>query len=236
MIATETNARFELARIMADSAGYDLAPFDYPRQDDWALAYDAMQFVAQLVATLKPTRIVEFGSGKSTRVLARIAGEYGGRVLSFEHNQQYARQIATTLSTGEPATIVTVPLDWNFYGLKVLPGYARHRCNHDCQFDFAVIDGPPGHIGRESVMYDLFPRLAVGAYVVLDDAARDWERRWLECWKRVFRDALTVEMLPNLSHGVALLRKHAEALPDYSFSPREIVASWRHRLRLRGRI
>ena len=54
-----------------------------------------------------------------------------------------------------------------------------------------VIDGPPMPVGplvRYPVGPILFPKLAPGAVVFLDDAARDDEKRIIERWQREFPD------------------------------------------------
>ncbi len=54
-----------------------------------------------------------------------------------------------------------------------------------------VIDGQPmpvGRLARNPAGPILFPKLASGAAVFLDDAARDDEKRIIERWQREFPD------------------------------------------------
>ena len=54
-----------------------------------------------------------------------------------------------------------------------------------------VIDGPPMPVGplvRYPAGPIFFPKLAPGATVFLDDAARDDEKRIIERWQREFPD------------------------------------------------
>jgi predicted O-methyltransferase YrrM len=201
-------------------SAFDLKPFGYPLQDEYVLAWQAMQFLARLVEMAQPQRVIEFGSGRSTVVLAELLHRCGGRLLSFDHKRKFAKRSAGALSERRlngTANVVHRPLTLRRYGLKVLPAYNIHwdqfRDFNHCQVAF--VDGPPGWIGREATVYELFPRTAVGGWIVVDDTNRRPEQRWLEIWRAAFGDALEIAVFPEIGEGVAVLRKLVEARPAY---------------------
>lgn len=223
---------FCLEEVLKTFARFDLCRFDYPREDGWALPWETMQFLGRLVEVLKPQRVIEFGSGLSTVVLAALLQQHGGRLLSFEHSATFARQTAEGLRRAGLATAARLAcrgMTFHRYGSKILPVYRILREDFD-QFipcEVAVIDGPPGHIGREAVLYELFPRLAVGARVVMDDARRPDEQHWLKSWQSVFGEALEVQVFPQIGRGLGLLHKRSNGKARYRFPWREVAESWR---------
>lgn len=221
-----------LKEILNTYSGFDLSRFDYPRQDEWALAWETMQFAARLVEVIRPENIIEFGSGRSTTVLASVAASYGGRILSFEHRKRSARETQAALARSglsERVCLLRRRLTVRRYGAKFLPIYSVNwrdlESFQPCQM--ALVDGPPGYIGREATLYELFPRLSVGAWVVADDINRPGERRWLQAWKRAFGEALDIELFPEIGEGAALLRKRAEAAARYPTTPELLKLLWK---------
>lgn len=81
--------------------------------------------------------------------------------------------------------------------------------------DFVLIDGPPARaVGRFMALPVLWPRLNEGALLVLDDANRlSLEGVWLDLWRRVYGDALRVEVFPRFHKGLALLMKVSDESP-----------------------
>jgi predicted O-methyltransferase YrrM len=210
----------------------DLNRFGYPRRDNWALPEETMQFVGRMVELFQPKKMIEFGSGFSTIVLATLMSEYGGRLLSFDHSVKFTRapELLREHHLSEVARVAHQRITFQHYGMKVLPTYSIRWVDFDESIgcELALIDGPPADIGREAVLYELFPRLVSGGWVIVDDVNRDEDRQWIESWKHVFGDGLQVEILPEIGRGVAVLRKMHEKTARYRFGWRELYESWRH--------
>lgn len=227
---------------LSPTPSFNLAPFQYPEQDDYALLGETMRFVAGLVQVMRPARLIEFGSGHSTVVLGAIAREIGARLLSLDHQSEFARQTRSRVQDSGLAGVVGVEyrrITLHRYGAKVLPFYSirweEHRDFEHCEF--ALVDGPPYYIGREAALYELFPRLSEGALVVVDDMNRElYEQRWLKSWERVFGDSIEVHLLPHIGRGVGVLRKRKNVIPSYKFPQSEIWESWRHSIRVTKRL
>ena len=218
----------------------DLEPFEYPRDRSWALSWEVMQLVGRLAQLLKPKRVIEFGSGRSTETLAAMVQPYGGRILSFDHLACYATETAQRFKNrglSQGAHVVHTPITWRHYGAKILPTYSIHweELKEFYPCELALVDGPPGFIGREAVLYELFARLSIGGWVVVDDMDRPDEQSWLASWIRVFGDGLGVKVLPHIGDGIALLWKCGDTSPRYRFGWQEIWRSWQHSCRMRAR-
>lgn len=167
-----------------------------PYSEHWSAAADFLELIVDEVINLKPATILECGSGVSTLMLAAACRESGqGRVLSLEHQQEYAsdlRDIVASYALQEFVTIIDAPLvhtpvnglDYQWYSLDNLV---------ECDIDMMVIDGPPGRLQKNS-RYPALPllagRMAPACSIFLDDAAREDEREIVRLW---------VQELPGLN-------------------------------------
>ena len=117
----------------------------------------------------------------------------GGHVYSLEHDPIFAAKTRTELARhglADWATVLDAPLvthrlaggSWPWYDITDLPEQA---------IDLLVIDGPPYSthtLARYPGGPVLFPRLAAGASVFMDDAAREAEQEILRLWSAEFPD------------------------------------------------
>ena len=169
-----------------------LARLELPREalpnvGSWKADAGFLHLIVDHIEATRPQLVVEFGSGGSTLITARaLQKNGGGRLVSFDQHPEFARSTAEWLrSYGLHADVRGVPLvpspgDW--------PGvWYDHGVIAD-PIDLLIIDGPPWTIhpyvrGAAEV---LFPRLAAGGTILLDDGARPGERvvarRWRERW------------------------------------------------------
>jgi predicted O-methyltransferase YrrM len=162
--------------------------------DDWAVTPDVASLMVALIRELKPTLIVEAGSGVSTLVAAyALRGLGRGTILSLEHEEQHLATTRRHLNQHGLADIATVqyaPLKevfirgakWRWYDTSVIEGVRS--------IDLVIVDGPPGDIGkwaRYPALPLLFDRLSDGAAVLLDDTRRQDEGAIVEAWMKEFR-------------------------------------------------
>ena len=227
-----------LQESLKNFSDFDLQRFHHPWNDEWVIHGQAMQFLGALVQGVRPRRMIEFGSGRSTLVLADLL-RGRGRILSFEHRARFSRQTDGWLrerGLGDVACLAHRRLTLRRYGAKLLPMYRirwqEFEAFRECEL--ALIDGPPGYIGREATLYELFPRMAVGGWIVADDMNRSSERRWLEAWQRAFGPALEAELLPAIGEGMAVLRKKVETPPHYPSFGENVRAWWGRSLGAKG--
>jgi predicted O-methyltransferase YrrM len=164
-----------------------------PPTRGWAGSPDFLLELARHARSAQPRNVVECSSGASTLVLARCMQLNGaGKVYSLEHDAHFAGQTRAQLrrlGLEDWAQVLDAPLQphvldgesWPWYELSALPA--------DLAIDLLVIDGPP-QATRPLARYPagplLFPRLAAGGHVFLDDAARADELAILQRWQREF--------------------------------------------------
>lgn len=164
----------------------------------WAGSPDFLLALAQHVLAARPQTVFECSSGSSTLVLARclqLLGN-GGRVVSLEHDANYAqatRQLLARHGVADHATVLLAPL-------RPAVGLTTHAAHwYDTSergawpqaIDMLVIDGPPGRHGehtRYPALPLLAPNLAPACSIFLDDADRDDERWAVDQWQRLFPD------------------------------------------------
>ena len=171
-----------------------------PTADGWAGSPDLLWALAEQVRRQRPKLIVEFGSGLSTLVMARVLARdgIGGRLISFDHNDGFAELTRRRLAgLGLAAEVHAVPLEeaarWGYAG----EWYAADDLPRG--IELLVIDGPPAWLNegaRGAAGPALFPLMAPGGVILLDDAERDGERANAERWRAEFPH-IRFEMLPS---------------------------------------
>lgn len=188
-----------------------------PLTRGWAASPDFLQELAAHALDEKPCCVVECSSGISTLVLARCMQINGaGRVYSLEHDPAYARRTRRQLQLhglAEWAVVIDAPLLPQTFGTRgPQPWYDCSGLAPELAIDMVVIDGPPQAIAdqaRYPAGPALFPRMAPGATVFLDDAARPAERAALQRWAEEFPE-LEIRSLP-CEKGAAVLRYRPRA-------------------------
>jgi hypothetical protein len=187
-----------------------------PGTRGWAASPDFLTEVSRHALSEKPATVVECSSGTSTIVLARCMQMNGnGKVYSLEHDPVYAAKTTEQLrrhGLTEYAEVILAPLQamnldgkpWQWYALEQLP--------ERLQIDMLVIDGPPeasGPLARYPAGPALFPKLANGAAVFLDDANRPTETEILQRWRTEFPDL--TQRMAFCEKGCAVVSKPAIA-------------------------
>jgi hypothetical protein len=160
--------------------------------DAWSLGDAPLAFV---LGALEDGRdvAVECGSGRSTIVIARSLRERGaGSLHSLEHDPAWAQLTRSRLAAeglAEIATVVEAPLGPHPLAPEGCGWYAPWalRALPADGVGLLLVDGPPA--GEPAIERSRFPavpalagRLADGAIVVLDDAARNGEQWVAERW------------------------------------------------------
>ncbi|WP_170985110.1 class I SAM-dependent methyltransferase [Roseomonas sp. AR75] len=209
---TIAEAMFQV-REQQEAAAYlhtvlQLPPGSLPPMAGWAAAPDFLLMLAETVLERRPKVVVEFGSGLSTLVIRRCLAMNGeGTLHSYEHDADFAavtRQRARRL--GLPEDITVVPLA----PVSGYPGQWYATLGLPTAIDLMVVDGPPRTVHPETRCGagSLFPHLAPGATVFLDDGKRQGERAVLRRWTQDNPD-MTFTLFGNLK-GVVIGRKPAK--------------------------
>ena len=170
-----------------------------PLLGGWAMEPVSMLALVTEVLRRKPKLVVECGSGTSTLWIAHaLRKNGGGRLISIEHLESYARLGAAALDEHGLADIVDLrlaPLERQPVSDGIVPWYAKSAFADLGDIDMLIVDGPPsatGPLARYPALPLLKDRLAPGALLMLDDAGRSDERAVMARWK---------EEVPGLSES-----------------------------------
>ncbi len=155
-----------------------------PNLGAWKADMGLLKHIVDHVFTRRPRRVVEFGMGASTLILARALERVGGATLvSFDQHADFVESTGRWLADhGLMADLRAVPLrrspdGWPglWYDHGPLPG----------EIDLMVVDGPPWaiHPFTRGAAESLFARIAPGGTVLLDDGARPGERIVARRWR-----------------------------------------------------
>jgi len=184
---------------------------DIAYDDHWSAAADFLQLIVDHALTEKTETVVECSSGATTLMLARCCERNGrGKVFSLENGAEFAANTRAELVRFglEPwAQVIDAPLIERNIEARTFQWYALDRLP-ERPIDMLVIDGPPGFLQRHSrypALPLLFDRLAEGATVFLDDAARPDEQELVAAWLRAY-PALTHRYIAA-ERGCSILRK-----------------------------
>ena len=170
---------------------------------DWRIADDLQKWLFNYLWQDKfPINIVEFGSGASTIIFAHYAAKANANVTSYEQSYDYLHKTRQALSfQGLYADTHFAPIKDGWYDPDIVESTIPDS------IDLALIDGPGPCVGRtrEPAMEFLYPRLAPGGLIVLDDGRREMEQLYVEHWQEQF-PGLAVEYVAH-DHGTYLIRK-----------------------------
>jgi len=162
----------------------------------WAVDPGLLDHLATVLDGYQAPRVLEFGSGRGSRVLARLVANRGGTLVSLEHDATWAADTARSYEQhglGAHAQVLHAPLvpmtclglSGQFYDMSVLPS--------ELKFDVVLVDGPPeatGPYGRLPALSAVASRLSLqGFHLLLDDYHREQERHIVRWW---------LEMAPEL--------------------------------------
>jgi predicted O-methyltransferase YrrM len=183
-----------------------------PLPGGWAASTDLLGELMRTIAASRPQCVVELGSGLSTLVIAAALRSNGaGRLISIDADEGYAAQTRDQLlrqGLGEWVELRFAALtEMKCEGIA-RPWYETRVLADLSQVELLLIDGPPTAL-RADIRYPSLPffwgRLAPGAIVLLDDAARPAERAMAAEWQRQFPDA-TYEYLHLEKGALRIMR------------------------------
>lgn len=168
----------------------DLPDDALPHLGSWKADTRFLTHIVDAIERLRPATVVELGCGASSLIIAKALSLFGGgRLISYDQHEFFTAATADWLaSQGVAADIRHAPLgpppgDW--------PGLWYQLTDLPTDIGLLVIDGPPWalHPLVRGAAESLFPRLANGATILLDDAARPGERlvarRWQKRWPQI---------------------------------------------------
>lgn len=181
-----------------------------PPMRDSAISPDFACLILDEIAAIKPNFALECGSGVSTIVIGNYFKENErGMLISLEHDEKYAiywQNKILARGLGDFVKIIYAPLVSCEIEGKEFKWYDTSTFNESMKIDFAIIDGPPGHIQPMS-RYPFFSKLrhhfAKGSKILLDDALRHDELKMVELWKE--ENLIDEVFYANCEKGAAII-------------------------------
>lgn len=162
-----------------------------PPSGRWAMDARSLLELSGLIKESRPSLVVELGGGTSTVWTGRLLKEFGGRVVSIDHDAQFAEITRWNVGRhgiGETVEVRLAPLALWPDGAGA-PWYDTSAFEDLKDIDLLIVDGPPATVATDA-RFPALPafssRLADGAYVVLDDADRPAEMAAVERWLAEF--------------------------------------------------
>ncbi len=161
----------------------------------WALDAGFLYHVSQTMDHYQNPRVLEFGSGRGSKSLARLCASRGGTLTSVEHNPQWFEHTRAELQSASLAgcaRVLLCPLlSVEFYGTKG-KFYDMKWLSESDIFDIVIIDGPPTltcSLARLPALPAIAQHLSTdGFHVYLDDFEREEEQRIVQIWRTVAPD------------------------------------------------
>ncbi|WMW23235.1 class I SAM-dependent methyltransferase [Methanolobus mangrovi] len=137
--------------------------------------------------------IVEFGSGISTIYIAKLLKEHGGRLNSFEHDENWVHIITKLLKENNLNKSVSVnfaPLSKSKFCLDNCKWYDENivRSKIITPVDLIIVDGPPAYLNDLALSrYPAIPcihsKLSDDYCIILDDIDRSGEEQIIGMWE-----------------------------------------------------
>lgn len=185
-----------------------------PHPGGWAASTDVLAELARMIRAQQPKLVVELGSGLSTLVMASaLMRNGGGRLISIEHNEQWAAMTRIALQSSGLERWVDVriaPLQRQRLADAVVNWYAPEAFAGLEDIEVLFVDGPPAdgdEQSRRPALPTLWPHIASEGHVILDDTGRTAERTMVEEWL-TSHPTTRVRWLP-FDKGCAVLQKTA---------------------------
>lgn len=166
--------------------------------ETWAVARSVAEKLYELVLKYKPAQIVEVGTslGYSTIWMAEAAREYGGKIITLEHEQSKILKTQKLFDELELQDTVTM--------IETDAGKFLESFNG--QIDFLFLDA----MKREYVEYIKFAErnMPFGALLVADDVVT-WRRKLDEFFEYIETSKKYKIQVLELGHGLLVAEKIA---------------------------
>ncbi len=224
------NARRIFAKTIAkpwDTYALQLLNLDHADALPWTSSAPRPGLVCCLIDDIRINRrrtIIEFGSGVSSLVVARALDPRTQRLLSFEHDEDWANHVSDQLdrlNLADRCQVVHAPLKSCELSIESSQWYdidVVRNCVESLEVDVDVVicDGPPAYsrdtrMARYPAIPALQSMLANRYSVYLDDIDRSSERKIAKRWSNLLQIPFSYQLLRG-SFAVGIKGAHYNSL------------------------
>jgi len=159
-----------------------------PSSGGWAMNARGLAHLADIVRVERPRLVLELGSGTSTVWLGHVLSGTGARLVSLDHNAEYAEATLEELGRHglrQDVEVRIAPLKLVELAGSEFSWYDPDAIADLSEVDILLVDGPPKATGEQArwpALPMLLSRLSPGAVVLLDDIVRGEEIETLDRW------------------------------------------------------
>ena len=186
----------------------------YPQFGGWAISGDCALRLVSLTFSIRPSWVLETGSGLSTLLLAHaldLLDDEGG-VISLEHDDRWLETTASMLhdhGLSHRVNLVHAPLIDISIGNEVFKWYDLKDTAIPEEIEIVFVDGPPqgtGPTARYPALPMLFAHMPVNGVLLMDDADRSDERAAIERWSDEY-PGLEIKFHPDSKGTVEVIKR-----------------------------
>ncbi len=215
---------------------YDLSFLENSKFGGWSLEKDTCCFIGKYCEEFKPKKVVEFGTGLSTQILANEASKGNiEKIWSIDHLASFPGHPKETLIKNNQIGFVdfyNFPIKLKAYAGKIFHYYDIPNYFFDTfgKLDLIIIDGPPYFFdSREAALYCVFNNLVENSLVLLDDANRkNREQKYMKHWEYYYGDNIASTIfLDDFKKGLGCVWLSGKIRPITPFKLYDrICTSW----------
>jgi len=190
----------------------------------FSISMELACFISRIVVSLNHRNILEFGSGVSSLLIAKLLNTLGGGGLtSVESNPRWCSKIWNSISEFHlvDSNLIESQPQLQVSRKGVFHSYrtAAKSIGKHGPYDLVLIDGPQWFFGRDGSLHISFPFLKKGALIILDDAGRPGERWSVWRWLRTYPGLQLAVFEPEFpKNGISVLYNNGERDVRYSLN------------------
>lgn len=196
----------------------------------WSIGEAEFSHLISRLQLKQPTKILEFGGGRSTIRLAMSMP--GCKIVTIDHDEYFLDNLRALKQKYAPKANLEIlfrPLTWQWYNFSLYKTYAIGPMID--RFDAIIIDGPPFYVlgGREACLYLSIHHLAREGLIFLHDYSRQTEKKAVQNWFKVFPNCFRNIEITEERYGICSFEKVVDrAVPKVNFR----IAKANYRLNL----
>ena len=148
----------------------------------WAVDYGFLYVLFKSLNYMKPSKVIEFGLGQSSKMIHQYASYYQTDAITIEHDQEWVEFFQKDKQGDYPVNIRLMDLEMISYKGAETRTYAGiDDCCAGKKYDLIVVDGPFGsdHYSRSQVIHLAKDNFAKTFCVIMDDTNRIGEKETL---------------------------------------------------------